>query len=347
MTERTPSEGILAVFRAAAVGDALGAATEGMHRDDIPAVFGGPVATLLPPPPRAPFAAGLTPGRLTDDATQMLAMAEMLLAAGPSPTIGDAVAGLLAWAGDADVFARFAGPTTRLAIESLRAGTPPAEVASPALYSCVYGTSNGAAMRAPAAGCARIGDPDAAAYLAVLLSAPTHNTQIAFAGAGTVAAAIAAGLAGEAPASFLDWLDRGAAAGEALAPSLGRVVGGPSVRRRIHLAADIGRRYAGDPDAAMAELEAVIGNGVAMAEAVPCAVGLAVASELKCWPAVLAAVNGGNDSDTIAMIAGALTAAWSGSDDLPAEIVAEVERVNGLDLPALARRTAALSGDRR
>lgn len=329
------------MLAAACVGDALGAATEGMHRDAIGPAFGGAVTWFQPPPVGAPFARGLEPGRLTDDATQMLAMAEILRETGGRPAIGDAVRGLLRWSEDADVFARFAGPTTRIAVEALRAGTPHEQVADPGIHSCVFGTSNGAAMRAPAAGCAAPGKVAEAACLAVVLSAPTHNTQIAFAGAAAVASAVAFGLGGGGFEGMLSAAAEGGDAGEGLASTMGRLVGGPSVARRLSLAADIGARFSGDPAGAMAELEAMIGNGVAMAEAVPTALGLLVASGGRPWPAIVAAVNGGNDSDTIALIAGAIGAAY-GESDVPENLVVEVERVNGIDLSAVASGLANL-----
>ncbi|MBB5751857.1 ADP-ribosylglycohydrolase family protein [Prosthecomicrobium pneumaticum] len=330
---------IRAVLAAACVGDALGAATEGMSAAEIRSVFGGRVTALTPPPEKAPFARGLTPGRLTDDATQMLAMAEILIETGGAPEPSDAVRGLLAWAGDEETFARFAGPTTRIAVEALKRGAPAASVADPGVYSCVFGTSNGAAMRAPVAGAVRPGDPEGAAEIAALLAAPTHDTQIAFAGAGAIAAAVAHGLGGGAPAGMIGAALEGAAAGERIAALRGRVVGGPSLARRIALAAEIGARFPGDAETAMAELEAVIGNGVAMAEAVPTALGLVVAAGFSPWAALVAAVNGGNDSDTIAMLAGAVAAAY-GADDLPEEIVRDIERVNALDLRDTAARLA-------
>ncbi|MCM5556326.1 ADP-ribosylglycohydrolase family protein [Pleomorphomonas sp. JP5] len=337
----TSAEAIRRVFAAACLGDALGAATEAMHPNDIVAVFGGRVDRLLPPPPKAPFAAGLTPGRLTDDATQMLAMARRIMATHGRPTVDDAVAGMLDWAEDADVFARFAGPTTRIAVEQLKAGADPAAVASPSVYSCMFGTSNGGAMRAPAAGCARPGRPEEAAKLAAVLSAPTHNTQVAFGGAGAVAGAIAAGLGGAEFSDIEEAAVIGARAGEAEAAAWGRVVGGAGVIRRIGMAVHIGRRLAGDVHAASAELTEVIGNGVAMAEAVPHAFGLVVAAQGNTWQAILGAVNGGNDSDTIAMIAGAIAAAYEPAESWPADIVAEIERQNGLDLATFAAEFVA------
>ena len=336
MTVPNTATDVARVFACACIGDALGAATEGMHPSEIRSIFGGSVTTFRSPPPRSPFAAGLAPARLTDDATQMLAMARRLIATGGRFENEDSIAALLDWASDGEVFARFAGPTTRLAVERLRAGTPPEAVASPIAYSCVFGTSNGAAMRAPAAGCARPGNPKAAARLACRMAAPTHNTQIAFGGAGAVAAAIAAGL-GNSDRTLQDVADDGAAVGEAEATRIGRVVGGAGVRRRLDLAMTIGLRFKGDCAGATAELTEIVGNGVAMAEAVPHAFGLVVAAADDPWPAIVAAVNGGNDSDTIAMIAGAIAAArWRGSDTVPAGLLAEVEVANDLHLDALA-----------
>jgi ADP-ribosylglycohydrolase len=338
MHEVTLSGRVERVLLAACAGDALGAATEGMHPDQIVEVFGGPVMTLSPPPPKAPFALGLAPGSLTDDATQMLVMARMLVKLDRAPMLADAVEGLMTWADDEEMFRRFAGPTTRLAVERLRGGTPPLEVATPDVYSCTFGTSNGAAMRAPAAGCARIGDLAGAAELACLLAAPTHNTQIAYEGAGAVAAAVAAGLSGASGgvSAIIDAGLDGAGLGAAQAPVSGRLAGGVGVKRRLALAAEIGERFAGDMDGAVHELTEVIGNGVAMAEAVPHAFGLVAAAEGDPWKAIVAAVNGGNDSDTIAMIAGAIAAAWWPDDAVPTGVANTVKSVNDLDLAPLA-----------
>lgn len=328
------------VLLAACVGDALGAATECMHRDEIPAIFGGPVRSLVPPPPRSPFAKGLTPGSLTDDATQLLAMAEIALRTGGAPDVKDAVAGLLLWSENLDIAERFSGPTTRLALAKLKAGAPLEAVNDPGVYSTTYGTSNGGAMRAPLAGCLAPAREEAAARLAAVFAAPTHNTLIAFAGAGAIAAAVAHGLGGGSRTELGRAALTGVATGEAEAHKWGRITAGPDVGRRIALALDIGETFKGRPQAAMTELEAIIGNGVAMAEAVPCAFGLAVASEFSPWAAILAAVNGGNDSDTIAMLAGAVAAAYGGNDiDLGA--ATEVIAVNHLDLRSLS---AALAG---
>ncbi|MEM8550774.1 MAG: ADP-ribosylglycohydrolase family protein [Pseudomonadota bacterium] len=330
---------VRAVLAAACLGDALGAATEGMSRHDIRSVFGADVTDFVPPPDGAPFAKGLTPGVLTDDATQMLAMARVLIRTGGQPTPADAVAGMISWADDHDVFERFAGPTTRLAIEALRSGA--SNVASPDVYSCSFGASNGAAMRAPAAGVAFAGNTDRAIEVAALLAAPTHNTQVAFAGAAAVAAAIAAGLdgAGNMPDTAL----AAARAGEAM-PSP-RHVGGARVSTRLELALEIAEKAAGDPAGTMIALEAAVGNGVAMAESVPTAIALAHGLR-EPMTVIRTAVNGGNDSDTIAMIAGAVAAAYAAADWVPEDMVGVIEQVNCIDLEAVSAALAGCAAER-
>lgn len=333
---------IRSVLLAACVGDALGAATEGMHRNEILKVFGGPVERLMAPPPLAPFAKGLEPGRLTDDATQMLCMAQMAIRANGKPSIQDAIDGLILWTTDTEMFTRFAGPTTRLALEKLQSEADAGNVADPGVYSCVFGTSNGGAMRAPVAGCIRPGNIEGAADVAVVFSAPTHNTQLAYAGSAAVAGAIAHGLGGGSKENFLNAAITAARLGEAEASRTGRVTGGADMVRRLQMAAEIARNFTGRPQEAMTELEALIGNGVAMAEAVPVAFGLVIAAEFSPWRAIIAAVNGGNDSDTIAMFAGAIAAAF-GTDDLDTQVADEVQRVNALALGELSMQLAQVS----
>jgi len=332
----TLAERIENVLAAACLGDALGAPPEAMHPEEILRVFGGRVTAFVSPPPLAPFSFGSAAGSLTDDATQMLAMADILIETRGQPTIEDAARGLIRWADDERGFGKFAGPSTQAAIDRIRAGEDPRLVATPARYSISMGTTNGAAMRAPVAGCVRIGNIPAAVDLAAILSAPTHNTQIAWSGAGAVAAAIAAGLARDGSTNLADAAIFGAEAGERLAGIRGRLAAGASVIRRLELALEIAARFPGDAEAAMAELGAVIGAGLPMAEAVPTAIGLAVAAAGNPWNAIVAAANAGNDSDTVALIAGSVVAAWSDTIGAPDDMLATLELVNGLDLGGVA-----------
>jgi ADP-ribosylglycohydrolase len=75
---------------------------------------------------------------------------------------------------------------------------------------------------------------------------------------------------------------------------------------------------------------------------VPVAIGLVVATGGSPWQSILAAVNGGNDSDTIAMIAGAIAAAY-GPDDIDPQVAAEVIAANRLDLAGVAARLTGVA----
>jgi len=342
------AERIELVLAAACLGDALGAPPEAMHPAEILKVFGGRITRFVPAPPMAPFSNGATPGSLTDDATQLLAMAQVIIEAGGHPTIEHAAKALIAWADDPRGFGKFAGPSTQAAIDRMRAGEDPRVVATPARYSVAMGTTNGAAMRAPVAGCIRPGDIEGAVDVAATLSAPTHNTQIAYAGAGAVAAVVAIGLSGGVSRggkmlSLAEAAFAGAEAGDRLAATRGRLAAGPSVIKRMELAIAIGERYRGDAEACMTELGAVIGAGLPMAEAVPAAVGLAVAVGPDPFAAIVAAANEGADSDTVALIAGAMVAAWSDSLKAPDDMMATLELVNGIDLGAIAADLASVA----
>ena len=69
---------IFGSLAAAALGDALGAATEQHTTDEIIARFGGLLRELHAPSSET-FSAGNLPGQITDDVSQMLALAEALI----------------------------------------------------------------------------------------------------------------------------------------------------------------------------------------------------------------------------------------------------------------------------
>ena len=79
-------------------------------------------------------------------------------------------------------------------------------------------------------------------------------------------------------------------------------------------------------------------------EELPVALGLLAAHRGDYRGAVLAAVNYGRDSDSIASMAGALAAGLGGSAAVPAEWLDEVERASRMDLRATGRLMADVAG---
>ncbi len=328
---------VLGGLYGAVCGDAMGAATEMLSRRQIVAAFGW-LDTFVPPD-RSPFAAGRAAAQVTDDASQMLAIARALTRSSPL-TPADVAAALLDWANDEEMLRRFAGPTTRAAIERFRQGADPVavglETAGP-----FRGTSDGAAMRVAPIGWIHPGDLPGALADAVTSCVPTHATQVAIAGAAAIACGVAAAMEPAATVQRVVEACRwGAQEGERAGLVHGRDVPAPSVAARIDLGVAIASRCTDLADAVTSVGDA-IGAGIHTAEAVPAAVALFAAANGVPADAIVAATNVGDDSDTVATMAGALAGTLSGVDAIPEPWRELVDSANSLDLLAIARGLVA------
>ncbi|MCB6437626.1 ADP-ribosylglycohydrolase family protein, partial [Erysipelatoclostridium ramosum] len=80
-----------------------------------------------------------------------------------------------------------------------------------------------------------------------------------------------------------------------------RVVAGASVVERIKLALQIAEGV-GSKEDKLLKLSQIVGSGLHISEAVPCAFGIAALNKDSALQAVIDAVNIGYDTDTIATI---------------------------------------------
>jgi ADP-ribosylglycohydrolase len=317
------------------IGDAMGAATEMLTPRQIQERYGW-VDRLLAPE-KGTFAAGRNAGMVTDDSGITLAIVEQLIASGGQLTPEDSARALLAWADDAECFSRFAGPSTKRAIEALRSGATPEAAGAPSPMDNDLRVSNGAAMKAAPAGYANIGRPEEAVHAAAAICIPTHNTDIAFSGAGAIAAAVA--VACSAAASLEEVIDAsiwGAECGLQIGGTRAHEVPGPSIAARIELAVELAHRE-NDRRANIELLGRTIGAGIAVAEAVPLAIGLVSACKGDPAATIEAAVNLGDDSDTTATIAGCVAGSFAGASSIALELREGVSSANNLDVASLAR----------
>ena len=92
----------------------------------------------------------------------------------------------------------------------------------------------------------------------------------------------------------------------------------------------------------MEDLEAYIGNGLSIHETVPTAIGLFVAADGDPFKTVYGAANIGNDTDTIACIAGALAGALRGIESVPEHLYQTVIEANQIDLAAISKALVAV-----
>ena len=299
----------------AALGDAAGAPVEGRTREEVSA-HGDPLPGVWN-----------ESREITDDTGQLEALGRALVESGGTLTAAAWRDALIEWFETSPTAAK-AGPTTR----AILAGDPhpPDER---------IGVTNGSAMRAAPCGLVHPGDPEAAVELAWLTSRPTHDTQVAAAAAGAVAAGVAVALRpGAGLAEVVEACVLGAALGNGHGVRHGRTVALPRVSRRVELAI-AEARAARDMNEALERIEAAVGTSMLAFESVPAAIGVLAASDGDPVGVVRAAVWLGGDTDTIASIAGALAGALHGYAALEPDDRAVVDLVlPGLDelVPGLA-----------
>ncbi len=335
---------ILGSLLGAALGDALGAATEQHHIDEIIAAHGGLLRTLLPPPIDT-FSHSDTAGLVTDDCSQMFALVQALISTNGELDDTTWLHTMLHWS-QYSPMRRQMGPTTRPLLEAMAAGKPTdhiGTVGESTRKMTTMGATNGAAMRVAPAGLVHPGDPEGAVRLAWQTSRLTHDTQIAAAGAGAIAAGVAEALMPGADVySVVQAALEGARLGDALGRKEGRTIPGPSIVRRIEMAVEEALRSR-SLEEALRRIEASVGNSVMMVESAPAAVGIFVAAGGDPLECAVGGTNIGNDTDTIAAMAGALGGALGGYDALPADMIAVIQSANPEDIEAMAEGLTAIA----
>jgi ADP-ribosylglycohydrolase len=310
----------LGALTGVALGDALGMPAQTLSRPQIARAYGR-IGDFVAPFDDHPVSHGLCAAQVTDDTEQTLLLARMMVA---HPEGVDArlwARALLDW--EAGVRARglrdLLGPSSKSALDALLRGVP-------ADRTGLTGTTNGAAMRIAPVGIAT--PPDDAADLAARVAQAcrvTHATREAISAAAAVAMVISQGVAGCDFDSAIPAALEAAGAGA----RLGAAVGEADMAGRIHAALAAARR---GEEAVLA----VTGNSVASRESVPAAFGIVRLAGGDPWRAAVIAANFGDDTDTIGAMACAMAGACGGIAAFPADKVAQVMEVNGLDLAPVA-----------
>ena len=322
-----------------ALGDALGMPTQEMSPAQIRAVYGR-ITGLVDGDASQPYAPGMPAGSVTDDTEQALLVASLLVRGRGSSSgrvaldAGEFAHALLAW--EDSMIARgsldLLGPSTKAALELVRAGEDPLSVGG-------AGTTNGAAMRVTPIGIAvSTADPEAFADAVWSSCQVTHATRQGFQSAALVAAAVSMGIDWDTPsASDMTALLWKAVSYVDSLPERGAWTPDPDVvaatRRAMQLVAN----------PASSSLECLVeqvGTSVASAQAIPMAFALLARDPSP--RALLDAANIGGDTDTIGAIAGAILGAALGEQVLPADSLSMIEEVSHLGLSNVARELLEL-----
>ncbi len=314
----------------AGMGDALGAQTEQWTIDEIARVHGG-LVQQFGIPPEDTFA-GANAGKfaeVTDDASQMYYLARTLVENGGCLDYKTWVACLLDWAATSPK-ASFMGPSTLGIVNALRAGQDVARVGTIGRSSrkmTTVGNTNGAAMRVAPCGLVHPGNIDAACELVYVTCIPSHDTDVAISAACCIAAGCAEAITGASLPEVIEACLRGAEAGERMGRERARTVAGPQMLARTEMALEIAAR-ARDDMGFMVEMERKVGTSVLAAESVAAAVGVLAYAKADPLRTISLASSIGNDTDTIATMAGAIAGAMHGSTGLPKKLLAEFLQVN-------------------
>ena len=322
-----------------ALGDALGMPTQAMSPEQIRAVYGR-IAGLVDADASQPYAPGMPAGSVTDDTEQALLVASLLVRGRGSSSghaaldAGEFAHALLAW--EDSMIARgsldLLGPSTKAALERVRAGEDPLSVGG-------AGTTNGAAMRVTPIGIAvSTADPQAFAESVWSSCQVTHATRQGFQSAALVAAAVSLGIdAASSSASDVRALLWEAVSYVAFLSPLGAWAPDPDVvaatRRALELAST-------PPSPSLELLAEQIGSSVASAQAIPMAFALLARDPSP--RALLDAANLGGDTDTIGAIAGAILGAAAGVGVFDGRALAQVEEVSRLGLQPIASKLLEL-----
>lgn len=334
---------ILGSLLGAGLGDAFGAPSESMGKQEIREVYGGRLTDFVYCGDTL-FAKGNEIGEVTDDASQMYEFAKAVISCQGDLTVEAAVNALISWTEQyPKYYPRNAGPTTSLVIDALKRGEDPIKLGKEGGYYH-RGTTNGAAMRVAACGLTKPGDLDKAVRNAVISCRPTHGTQHGMSGAAAVAAGIAEALLPEATTvSIVKAMIYGALEGEREGEKTGRKAEGVRVIQKIRQAVPEAL-LAGSMEEVEDRIDEIVGCDGSMASSIGAALGFFLVADGDPMQVIISAANAGGDSDTIACIGGSIAGAFKGAGAFDQELVNRWKQANPkLDLESVAKQLTEIA----
>lgn len=356
----------VAVITGAAVGDALGGATEGWTPEQIEERHGGRVRGIVGPwypnwrdaRPIAPYHKG--DGHITDDTLMTRALVEVyakrrahLDAYAMAEDLVPLMIGEPRWIPELESTALLLQRVflaEKWLVARLHYGhVDPREAGVGNVVNC------GAAMYAAPVGLVNAGDPRGAYAEAIDLTG-AHQSSYGREAAGVFAAMVAASVAPGATlddvvAAALDVAHDGTAA--ALRAVVDALEGWPEApasddeeRKLARLVREVVAPYDSvGPEYRQMSMDARRPSRTKSIEELPVALGLLLGHRGDFRGSVLAAVNYGRDADSIAVMAGAVAAGLGGSGVVPTDWLDEIETASKMDVRETGRLMADAAGD--
>ncbi|HOJ88187.1 MAG TPA: ADP-ribosylglycohydrolase family protein [Pseudothermotoga sp.] len=318
----------VAALEAFATGDAMGMPTEFVTREVIREKY-GLIDELIDPSEISLIHRNLVRGQVTDDTEQVLELIETYYR---TKRIDSEVTltALRTWCTRTDAAAKgYVGPSTL-------------KVLLGESNTC-NGTTCGAAMRVLAVALSvKQGDIQNLKKAIWESCLCTHNSDIAIEAAMAIGYGYHYAALDNSYETIIDQIIKGALEGRNMGSNS---YVGAHTGHRIMWAVDAIRRMS-SPEEVLDFVYEVIGTTMESNEVVPAAVSIFSYAKENVWLAIRMGASVGGDTDTIAAIAGALSALYAKGHDIPLHVVKEVLETNQLDLYRYAKMLAAMfSGD--
>lgn len=326
MTITDQEKRILGAFYGQALGDAMGMPSELWPRSRVKQHFGW-IDRFLPGPAENSAACYFGRAAFTDDTSMALALADAIISHDGEINADTIGANILRWAEAFDAFNKnVLGPTSKIALNALKNGTPVAQLEN-------NGLTNGAAMRASPLGCLLPARHLSAFIDAVALaSSPTHKSDVAIAGATAIAWAVSRAVDGGDWATIRDELPAIARA----AQEKRITTFSASMAARIELALQVVSQSRG-VESAMQQIYDLVGTGTSTIESVPAAIAMVELAQTNPNRCAILCANLGGDTDTIGAMAVAICGALHGIDAIDPTLKAELDAANALDFTHYSR----------
>lgn len=331
---------ILGGLLGGAIGDSMGAVTEHTSRRILKERYG--FLTEIIEPHERLREHGHVRGLVTDDFSVAYYSAQPMLRNKCHVTRELAIEGLLEWNNDPR-YSNCAGPTTIVAINKLK-GIEPAPSKLDNVLCINSRVTNGGGMKAGIIGLFNPNDLDRTVDETITLCSLTHDNTLALSAACAISAATSKAFAKNC--SYLDLIEAGIyGASEGYKRALGRFrpVAGCNIAKKIALASEIGMAHQDDPKKAMEEIADIVGCGLYAYESIPAAFGYIAATKGNVMETIYLAVNAGDDTDTVACMAGFITGAFCSVKAIDDSYLELIDRVNGFDLRKTALEIDALA----
>ncbi len=335
---KTILDGIWGSFAGLAIGDALGMPFHELTPDEIRVRCNGLATDFYKIFEDEFIHLDYQAGQVTDDTTLTVVTARSILKYHGKISSEQFIAELASWVRDNQEIWQHGnvyGPSTKVAFSNYLTEKFDAHLEKKRSW-CYAGTSNGALMRVSPAGWAKPGNWREAVELACNVILPTHPTDVALSAAASLAAAVSQALcSGVTINSIIEVALQGARLGEEIGAQTARKTSQRYPLPNLEWALEIATKSQ-DVFATAEKIRRTIGSHFHVAETLATSIGIFYSAKGDYKSAIIAAVNNGGDSDTIASIVGALCGAFSGITAIPREWVSKIEETNHLDCEAMA-----------